>query len=134
MEMVKKWDSETWNRSFDMCRSAASQLRTNIFKGKIGKSQVVTKWRMCGKFDETINRIMSECDKLAQTKYQEKTLKNFGNLWNWEICAANWYESVTAKWYEHQPKAVIKNDQKDHVITQGGLTWVLLMSKNMSAK
>ena len=46
MEIVKKWDSETWNRSFDMCRSAASQLRTNIFKGKIGKSQVVTKWRI----------------------------------------------------------------------------------------
>ena len=38
-------------------------IRTNVIKGKIDKSQEQTKFRMCGRADETINHIVRECPK-----------------------------------------------------------------------
>ena len=40
-------------------------IRTNVIKGKIGKSQKQTKCRMCSRADETINRIVRKCPKLC---------------------------------------------------------------------
>ena len=47
-------------------------IRTNLIKGKIDKSQEQTKCRMCSRADETINRIVSECPKLAQKEYERR--------------------------------------------------------------
>ena len=83
-------------------------IRTNVIKGKIDKSQEQTKCRMCGRADETINHILSECPKLSQREYKRRH--------DWvrrrihrEICRANGIH-VKSKWYGHQPEAVIEND------------------------
>ena len=47
-------------------------IRTNVIKGKINKSQEQIKCRMCSKADETINHIVSECPKPAQSEYKRR--------------------------------------------------------------
>ena len=41
-------------------------VRTNHIKARIDKTQQNSKCRLCGDRDETINHIISECNKLAQ--------------------------------------------------------------------
>ena len=41
-------------------------IRTNIIKAKIDKTQENSKCRMCGKAEESVNHVLSECSKLAQ--------------------------------------------------------------------
>ena len=41
-------------------------IRTNLVKTKIDKSQEDSLCRVCGKVDESIDRISSGCSKLAQ--------------------------------------------------------------------
>ena len=77
------------------------------------------------KADETINFNVSECTKLARKEYKRRH-DWIGRHIHWEICGAKRI-LVTAKWYEHQHKAVIKNEtwkvpwdftvQTGHVIT-----------------
>ena len=43
-------------------------IRTNHIKLRIDKTQQISKFRLCGDRDETINHIISECSKLAQKK------------------------------------------------------------------
>ena len=45
-------------------------IRTNIIKAKIDKTQEESKYRLCGKVNETVNHIISECSKLAQKEYK----------------------------------------------------------------
>ena len=40
--------------------------RTNLMKAKIDKSQEDSRCRMCGKADESINYLLSECSKMTQ--------------------------------------------------------------------
>ena len=40
-------------------------IRTNLIKAKIDKTQEDSRCRMCGKVDETINHLISECSKMA---------------------------------------------------------------------
>ena len=42
-------------------------IRTNVIKAKIDNTQKESKCRMCGKVDETVNHIVSEC-KYASPK------------------------------------------------------------------
>ena len=44
----------------------------NIIKAKIDKTQIDSKCRMCGKADESINHILSECSKLVQKEYKRR--------------------------------------------------------------
>ena len=41
-------------------------IRMNLIKAKIDKTQEDSKCRVCGKVDETINYLISECSKMAQ--------------------------------------------------------------------
>ena len=53
--------------------AAQSQsLRTNAVKAKIDKSQTDSLCRMCRQKDETVNHLLSECQKLAQKEYKER--------------------------------------------------------------
>ena len=45
-------------------------IRTNHIKARIDKTQQNSKCRLCCDRDETINRIISECSKLAQKEYK----------------------------------------------------------------
>ena len=59
---------------------------------------------MCKTMDDSINRIVSECSKLAQKEYKR------GHDWvrkkiHWEVCRREGF-AVNEKWYEHVPETV----------------------------
>ena len=47
-------------------------IHTNAIKAKIDKAQEESKCRMCGRVDETVNHVLSECSKMAQTEYKRR--------------------------------------------------------------
>ena len=99
-------------------------IRTNVIKAKIDNTQEESKCRMCGKVDETVNHIVSECNMLAQREYKRRH-DCVGRKIHWELCR-KYGLAASERWYEHQPETVIENDsckllwdfsiQTDHVI------------------
>ena len=93
-------------------------------KAKIDNTQEKSKCRMCGKVDETVNHIISECNMLAQREYKWRH-DCVGRKIHWELCR-KYGLAASARWYEHQPETFTKNDsckllwdfsiQTDHVI------------------
>ena len=67
-----------------------------------------SKCRLCGDRDETINRIISECSKLAQKEYKTR-YDRVGKVIYWEMCKEFKFDH-TNKWYMHYPEAVSEND------------------------
>ena len=73
----KTW---TWLRKGNLKRETESLLiavqenaiRTNHIKARIDKTQQNSKCRLWGDRDETINRIISECNKLGQKEYKAR--------------------------------------------------------------
>ena len=76
----------------------------NILK----KPDVDPKCRLCGRFDETIDHLVSGCPELAKTEnihYHNKAAAHM----HWKICKEFGIE-VKERWYEHEPKTVTKNE------------------------
>ena len=57
----------------------------------------------------TVNHIVSACQTLAQREYKRRHDKVCANL-HWNLCRKFGIE-VTEKWYQHQPEAVVENEQ-----------------------
>ena len=99
------------------------QIRTNLAKAKIDKSQGDSLCRMCRKVDEGINHIVSGCSKLAQ-EYKRR-YDNLGKIIHWKLARKCNFEAGD-KWYEHEPQNLLENEdykilwdfsiQTDHVI------------------
>ena len=90
ISLKKIW---TWLRKGNFKRETESLLiaaqndavRTNHIKARIDKTQQISKCRLCGDREETINHIISECIKLARKEY--KTRHDWvGKVIHWEIC------------------------------------------------
>ena len=81
---------------------------TNVIKGKIDKSQELTKCRMCSRVDETVKHIVSESSKLAQKEYKRRH-DWIGRRIHWKICVENGIH-VKSKWHEHQPEALLSKN------------------------
>ena len=64
---------------------------------------------MCGKAEESVNHVLSECSKLAQKEYKRRH-GWFGTKIHWEICEKYGIE-VKEKWYENKPEVVMENDK-----------------------
>ena len=94
-------------------------IRTNVVKARIDKSQLNSKCRMCGQAEETINHILNECSKLAQSEYKRRH-DWIGRRIHWEV-SRKYNVRVSEKWYEHlaeneQVKVLWDfNIQNDHV-------------------
>ena len=52
--------------------STESDIRTNLVKAKIDKSQKDTLCRLCKKVDESIDPVVRGCSKLAQKEYKRR--------------------------------------------------------------
>ena len=99
-------------------------VRTNLVKAKIDKTQEDSTCRMCGKADESINHLLSECSKMAQKEYKRRH-DWIGRKIHWEVCRKYGLDTKD-RWYEHEPQAVCENEnykilwdfsiQTDHVI------------------
>ena len=95
-----------------------------ILKAKIDKSQTDSLCRLCKKKDETVNHLVSECEKLAQKEYKRRHDKVALAL-HWDMCKKKGF-ACADKWYEHVPEGVLENNdfkilwdftiQTDHVI------------------
>ena len=57
---------------------------TNNIEAKIDKTQESRKCRMCGKVEENVNDVLSECSKLAQKEYKRQH-DWFGTKIHWEL-------------------------------------------------
>ena len=99
-------------------------VRTNLVNPKIDKTQEGSTCSMCGKADERINHLLSECSKMAQKQYKRRHDWK-GRKIHWEVCRKYGLDT-TDRWYEHVPQAVCENEnykifwdfsiQTDHVI------------------
>ena len=68
---------------------------------------------MCRKVDESINRIVSECPKLAQKEYKRRH-DWLGKKIHWEVCKEEGF-IVNEKWYEHLPEPDSARNMKFHL-------------------
>ena len=109
----KTW---TWLRKRNFKRETKSLLivtqnnaiRTNDIKARIDKTQQISKCRLCGDRDETINHIISVSRKLVQKEY--KTRHDWmGKVIHWELCKKLKFDH-TNKWYMHYPVSVLENN------------------------
>ena len=102
-------------------------IRANLVKAKIDKSQGDSLCRVCRKEDKSIDHItVSGCSKLAQE--YKRGHDNLGKIVHWKLARKCNFEAGD-KWYEHEPKSVLGNEdykilwnfsiQTDHVIEAG---------------
>ena len=71
-------------------------ISTNAIKAKIDKTQAESKCRLCGKVDETVRHIVSECPMLAQREYKRRH-DWVGRKIHWEVCRKIDFD-VNEKW------------------------------------
>ena len=79
---------------------------------------------MCGKRGESVQHIISECEKLAQKEYKRRH-DNVAKRLHWELCKKHALE-CKERWYDHNPDGTVENNdvkllwdiniQCDHVI------------------
>ncbi|XP_064088536.1 uncharacterized protein LOC135202955 [Macrobrachium nipponense] len=74
-------------------------LRTRFVQGTIDGNSISPICRKCNTKNETKNHIASECPALAENQYKKRH--------DSEAKALHW----SNKWYDHQPKRVIENEQ-----------------------
>ena len=72
------------------------------------KPDVDLKCRLCGRFDKTIDHLVSGCPELAKTEYIHHHNKAAAHM-QWKICKEFGIE-VKERWYEHEPKTLTEND------------------------
>ena len=83
-------------------------IRTNYVKNYIDKSRDSPLCKMCGKRGESIQHIVSECDKLAQ-KWYKRCHDNFAKKVHRDLCRKHGLEH-SDKWYEHTPEGIVENE------------------------
>ena len=84
-------------------------LSTKAYHHKILEDRTDPKCRMCGKYDETVDHIVSGCPELAKTEYINRHNKAASYI-HWAVCKHYNIPSTTAKWYDHQPLTVTENE------------------------
>ena len=87
----------------------SQSVRTNAIKAKIEKSQEDSRCRLCKKTDETVNHLLSECPKLAQSEYKRRH-DNVAKG-HWDICKQLGME-CRDKWYDHNQEPVTENEDR----------------------
>ena len=109
----KTW---TWRRKGNFKRETESLYngstkqnhKNHHIKARIDKTLQNSKCRLCSDRDETINHIISECNKLAQKEY--KTRYDWvGKVIHWEMGKKFKFDH-TNKWYMHNPAPVLENN------------------------
>ena len=72
------------------------------------KGVKITRCRLCGDRDETINHILSECCKLVQKEYKNRH-DWVGKVINSKLCKQFKFDS-TDKWYMYNPESALENE------------------------
>ena len=110
-DMFWAWlGSGTLKRETESLITAAQDqcIRTNNIKAKTQEKSLC---RMCGQKEETVMHIICECTKLAQKEYKRRH-DLMGTAIQWKLCKQLEFNHA-AKWYEHKPESVLKNEKKE---------------------
>ena len=82
--------------------------RTNAIKAKIDKTSSDSICRLCKVKEETIDHLVSSCNKITQTVYKERHDK-VASMLHWNLCRK--YNLPTAdKWWEHKVDKVLQKE------------------------
>ena len=92
-----------------LCAAQEQALRTNYIKHHIDKSIDSPLCRMCGKCGESVQHIVSGCEKLAQKDYKRRH-DNVAKKIHWDLCKKHDLEHQE-KWYDHIPEGAVENDK-----------------------
>ena len=92
-----------------LCAAQEPTIRTNYIKHHIDKSIDSPMCRMCGKLGESVQHIVSGCEKLAQKEYKRRH-DNVAKKIHWDLCKRHDLEHHL-KWYDHIPEGAIENDK-----------------------
>ena len=84
LEWLEKCHLKKSNEGLIMTAQSQS-LRTNAIKTKIDKTESAHSCRLCKKSDKTVNYLLSECPKLAQTEYKRRH-DNVAKGIHWDLC------------------------------------------------
>ena len=82
-------------------------LHTRNYKVKILKEEGNGLCRMCGKRNETVMHILSECEKLAQLEYKKRH-DRVATIIHWELCKHHGFPHCK-NWYDHRAEPVLEN-------------------------
>ena len=76
-------------------------LATRLYHSNIIKDGTNPLCRMCGKFDESVDHVISGCPELAETEYIQRH-DNAASYIHWKVCQS--YDiKTTDKRYGHKP-------------------------------
>ena len=83
-------------------------MRANYIKAQIEKEQQKSWCRLNSDKDETINHIISECNKLAQNEYQTRQ-DLIGRMIHREFCKMFKFDQMNT-WSLHYPESTLENN------------------------
>ena len=87
-----------------LCPAEKQRIRTNYMKRKVDKTTQSPICNMCHKKNQTISHIVGKCEKSEQKEY------NVARIVHLELCAKYNLKKIE-KWYEHDPKGVVENEE-----------------------
>ena len=92
-----------------LCAAQEQAIRANYIKYHIDKTSDSPMCRLCGKKGESVQHVISGCEKLAQKEYKRRH-DNVAKKVHWDICKKNGLEH-SEKWYEHAPEGAVENEE-----------------------
>ena len=84
-------------------------IATNNMRRVVFGEDVSPLCRMCGKANETVAHIVSECSKLAQNEYKNWRHDQVARIIHWKLCE-KWGFEKADRWYEHKPERVMESE------------------------
>ena len=92
-----------------ICTAQEQAIRTNYIKFNIDKTIESPMCRMCGERGESIDHIVSECEKRAQREHKRRH-DNVARIIHWTLCVKHDLERG-ANWYGYNPQGVVESDK-----------------------
>ena len=91
-----------WMKEQELFMAEQDQLlQTRWVKHSIDRTNGSPKCRMCGKMDENVSHVVSECNKLAQNEYKKLRHDKIAALLHWQWCQDLW---IWDAWENNMPK------------------------------
>ena len=92
-----------------LCAAQEQAIRTKYVKHHIDKTSESPLCRLCGKKCESVQHLVSGCEKWAQKEHKRRH-RNIAKKVHWDLCKKDGLEH-TEKWYEHIPEGAVENEE-----------------------
>ena len=92
-----------------LCAAQEQAIRTKYVKHHNDKTSEPPLCRLCGEKGESVQHLVSGCEKLAQREYKRRQ-DNVARKVHWDLCKKDGLEH-TEKWYGHIPEGAVENEE-----------------------